>query len=149
MSTSQAETPSAEAIAAAQKTLFDAGLSIRYSVAGQEYVDSALANGSSSFARPMQEYVTAFCWGSVWSRAGLERKTRSLLNVAMMCALNRSAELGVHVRGAVNNGASEVEIRETILQAACYCGMPAGIEVFKVAERVINQMNEEGVGPEA
>lgn len=75
----------------------------------------------------MQEYVTEACWGSVWTRPGLERKTRSLLNCAMLCALNRSNELGVHVRGAVNNGASEVEIRETILQASVYCGSESSL----------------------
>jgi len=130
----------------AHKTLFDQGLKTRYEVAGKEYVDKALSNGSSDFARPMQEYVTEACWGSIWSRPGLERKQRSLLNIAMLCALNRSTELGVHVRGAVNNGASEVEIRETLLQAACYCGMPAGMEGFKVAERVINEMKGEKQG---
>jgi 4-carboxymuconolactone decarboxylase len=71
----------------------------------------------------MQELVTEACWGSIWTRPGLERKHRSLLNIAMLCALNRSNELAVHVRGAVNNGASEVEIRETLLQVAIYCGM--------------------------
>ncbi|KAF2502674.1 4-carboxymuconolactone decarboxylase [Lophium mytilinum] len=124
----------------AHKTIFEEGIKMRYAVAGKEYVDKALANGSSEFARPMQELVTEACWGSVWSRPGLERKQRSLLNIAMLCALNRSAELAVHVKGAVNNGASDVEIRETLLQAAIYCGMPAGIEGFKVAEKTINEM---------
>lgn len=127
-------------LADAHKLIFDEGLKVRYEVAGKEYVDRSLANGSSDFARPMQELVTEACWGSVWTRPGLEKKQRSLLNIAMLCALNRSTELGVHVRGAVNNGASEVEIRETLLQAAIYCGMPSGIEGFKVAERVINEM---------
>lgn len=134
---------SSDKISEAHKALFDKGLKVRYEVAGKEYVDRALANGSSEFARPMQELVTEACWGSVWARPGLERKQRSLLNIAMLCALNRSTELGVHVRGAVNNGASEVEIRETLLQAAIYCGMPAGIEGFKVAERVIEEMKKE------
>lgn len=130
-------------VKAAHETLFNEGLKIRYEVAGKEYVDRSLANGSSEFARPMQELVTEACWGSVWARPGLSRKQRSLQNIAMLCALNRSVELGVHVRGAVNNGASEIEIRETILQAAIYCGMPAGIEGFKVAEKVILQMKDE------
>ncbi|OCK80546.1 4-carboxymuconolactone decarboxylase family protein [Lepidopterella palustris CBS 459.81] len=130
-------------VAEAHKTIFAEGLKIRYEVAGKEYVDRSLSNGSSEFARPMQELVTEAGWGSVWSRPGLERKQRSLLNIAMLCALNRSTELGVHVRGAVNNGASEIEIRETLLQAAIYCGMPAGIEGFKVAERVIEEMKKE------
>lgn len=132
-----------EEVSNAHKTLFDEGIKMRYQVAGKAYVDRTLQAGSSDFARPMQEYVTEACWGSVWTRPGLELKQRSLLNIAMLCALNRSTELGVHVRGAVNNGASEVEIRETLLQAACYCGMPAGIEGFKVAERVINEIKKE------
>jgi len=140
--------PTPEEVEKAHKVLYEQGLQIRYEVAGKAYVDRALANGSSDFARPMQELVTEGAWGSVWSRPGLERKQRSLLNIAMLCALNRSTELGVHVRGAVNNGASEVEIRETIIQAAFYCGMPAGMEGFKVAERVIKEMKEEKTAKE-
>lgn len=125
------------------ETIFNEGLEVRYAVAGKKYVDAALENGSSDFARPMQELVTEACWGSIWTRPGLERKHRSLLNIAMLCVLNRSTELAVHIRGAVNNGAPEVEIRETLLQAAIYCGMPAGMEGFKVAERVIKEMKAE------
>ncbi|GAM84548.1 hypothetical protein ANO11243_025440 [Dothideomycetidae sp. 11243] len=135
--------PSPSALSTAHQTLFTAGLAQRRAVAGSSFVDAALSNGSSSFARPMQELVTEFCWGSVWTRPGLELKTRSLLNIAMLCALNRSTELAVHTRGALRNGASEVEIRETILQAAVYCGMPAGMEGFKVAERVLNEWKKE------
>lgn len=134
---------SAPDVEAAHKTIYERGLQIRYEVAGPAYVDAALAGGSSDFARPMQELVTEACWGSVWSRPGLERKQRSLLNIAMLCALNRGPELAAHVRGAINNGASEVEIRETLLQAAIYCGVPAGIEGFKIAERVIRAVKEE------
>ena len=105
----------------AHETLFEDGLAMRYKVAGKAYVDKALENGSSDFARPMQEYATEAAWGTIWTRPGLELKTRSLLNLAMLSALNRSPELAVHTRGALNNGASEVEIRETLLQAACYC----------------------------
>ncbi|THY84349.1 hypothetical protein D6C95_08189 [Aureobasidium pullulans] len=127
----------------AHTTLFNEGLKIRYEVAGKAYVDKSLANGSSEFARPMQELVTEACWGSVWSRPGLERKTRSMLNIAMLCALNRGKELAVHVRGALNNDASEVEVREVLLQASIYCGMPAGLEGFRIAEEVIQQVNQE------
>ncbi|KAK6199101.1 hypothetical protein LQW54_010083 [Pestalotiopsis sp. IQ-011] len=127
----------------AHKVLYEQGLKIRYEVAGPAYVNAAVTGGSSDFARPMQELVTEACWGSVWSRPGLERKQRSLLNIAMLCALNRGPELTAHVRGALNNGASEVEIRETLLQAAIYCGMPAGIEGIKIAERVIEAVNKE------
>src|SRR6195952_5576867 len=142
MSSSQQQ-PLDQDLKNAHQLLFDSGLQTRYAVAGKEYVDKALANGSSEFSRPMQEYVTESCWHSIWGRPGLEKKTRSLLNIAMLCALNRSTELAVHVRGAVNNGATEVEIRETVLQVACYCGMPAGIEGTKVAERVILEMKRE------
>lgn len=113
--------PSAQDVKKAHETLFAAGLQQRYAVAGAPYVDAALSK-ATSFSQPMQDLVTEACWGSVWSRPGLEMKTRSLLNLAMLCALNRSTELAVHVRGAVRNGASEVEIRETLLQASIYCG---------------------------
>ncbi|KIV99869.1 uncharacterized protein PV09_08537 [Verruconis gallopava] len=127
----------------AHKAMFESGLSIRKAVAGPEYVEKALSTYSSDFSRPMQEYVTEACWHSIWSRPGLERKTRSLLNIAMLCAMGKDVELGVHVRGAINNGASEVEIRETLLQAACYAGMPAGIAGFRIAEKVLNEMKAE------
>ncbi|KAI0121266.1 4-carboxymuconolactone decarboxylase [Xylariales sp. AK1849] len=130
-------------VAKAHKVLFDEGLKVRYEVAGKTYVDRSLSNGSSEFTRPMQELVTEACWGFVWSRSGLERKTRSLLNVAMLCAMHRSQELGVHVRGAINNGATEVEIRETLLQASIYAGMPVGLEGFRVAEKVLDEMKAE------
>ncbi|QDS71540.1 hypothetical protein FKW77_005365 [Venturia effusa] len=145
----QQQQPSEEELKNAHTLLFNAGLQTRYAVAGKEYVDKSLTNNASDFSRPMQEYVTESCWHSIWGRPGLEKKTRSLLNIAMLCALNRSTELAVHVRGAVNNGASEVEIRETIMQVACYCGMPAGLEGTRVAERVILEMRrerEEGEG---
>ena len=91
----------------------------------------------------MQDMTTEVGWGILWARPGLERKIRSLLNIGMLCALNRSTELAVHVRGAVNNGATEVEIRETIMQAAIYCGFPAGLEGIRVAEAVLNKIKEE------
>ncbi|KAF1984147.1 4-carboxymuconolactone decarboxylase [Aulographum hederae CBS 113979] len=146
MSTDSSPTP--EQIAEAQKTLYAAGLAIRQQVAGKPYVDRALSNGSSSFAKPMQDYVTSSCWGSIWTRPGLSLQQRSLLNIAMLCALNRSTELGVHVRGAMNNGCSEVEVRETILQAAVYCGAPAGMEGTRVAEGVIGEWRREREGQE-
>ncbi|POR31399.1 Uncharacterized protein TPAR_08397 [Tolypocladium paradoxum] len=135
--------PQNQDVSKAHKLLFEEGLKVRYEVAGKPYVDRSLANGSSDFARPMQELVTEACWGFVWSRDGLERKTRSLLNVAMLCAMHRSQELAVHVRGAVNNGATDIEIRETLLQASIYAGMPVGLEGFRVAEKVLNDMKAE------
>ncbi|OHW96418.1 4-carboxymuconolactone decarboxylase [Colletotrichum incanum] len=123
---------------------FEAGLEIRRKVVGAAYVEKSLKNGSSEFAYPNQQLVTEWCWGRIWSRPGLERKQRSLLNIGMLIALKAWPELGVHVRGAINNGLSELEIREAILQAAIYCGAPAGIEATKVAEAILNDMHEKG-----
>ena len=127
----------------AHKTLYEHGMQIRREVTGNEYVDRSLSNGSTDFSKPMQEMTAEVGWGILWARPGLERKTRSLLCIAMLCALNRSTELAVHVRGAVNNGATEVEIRETIMQSAIYCGFPAGLEGIRVAEGVLNKIKEE------
>jgi len=92
----------------------------------------------------MQELVTEYCWGHVWTRPGLSRDKRSLLNIGMLSALNRGPELGNHIRGAINNGLTPTEIREALLQVAVYCGMPAGLEGFKISEAVINDMIEKG-----
>lgn len=126
------------------KQLFDESLKVRRSVVGNEYVDRALANGSTEFSRPGQELVTEWCWGYIWNRPGLDRKQRSLMNIGMLMALNRSPELGIHIRGAINNGLTEVEIREAILHATVYCGAPAGVDAMKVAEKVLNEMEEKG-----
>jgi 4-carboxymuconolactone decarboxylase len=115
----------------------EAGLGIRRTVLGPDYVDSAL-RGATDFNRPLQELVTEFCWGAVWTRPGLPLQTRSLLNVAMLTALNRPHELALHVRGALNNGCTPEEIRETLLQTVIYCGVPAGVDAFRVASKVIN-----------
>jgi len=124
--------------------LFEAGLAMRRSVVGDVYVDRALANGSTEFSRPGQELVTEWCWGYAWTRPGLAKRDRSLLNIGMLMALNRAPELAVHVRGARRNGLSETEIREAILHATTYCGVPAGVDAMKVAERVLNEMAEAG-----
>ncbi len=129
--------------AEAHKTLYERGFQIRTEVAGAEHVQRSLQNSASDFARPMQDLATEWGWGSIWARPGLERKTRSLLNIAMLCALNRMTELAVHVRGAVHNGATEVEIRETLMQVAAYCGLPAGLEGVRVAEGVLKSIREE------
>lgn len=121
---------------------YERGIAIRRAVLGDEHVDRSLAQ-VSDFSRPVQELVTEYCWGVIWNREGLERKTRSLLNLAMLTALNRSHELGVHVRGAVNNGVSTAEIQETLLQAAVYAGAPAALESFRVAERVLREMGHD------
>ncbi|KIX95987.1 uncharacterized protein Z520_08242 [Fonsecaea multimorphosa CBS 102226] len=127
--------------------LFNAGLNVRRAVVGDAYVDRALANGSSEFSRVGQELVTEFCWGYAWTRPGLSRRDRSLLNIGMLMALNRAPELAVHVRGARNNGLSEEEIREAIIHATTYCGVPAGVDAFKTAEKVLNEMAEKGEMP--
>ncbi|KAI0427127.1 AhpD-like protein [Xylaria sp. FL1042] len=124
--------------------LFEEGLKVRRSVVGDAYVDRALANGSSEFSQPNQNLVTEWCWGYAWTRPGLDRKQRSLLNIAMLIALNRSPELAAHIRGARNNGLSELEIREAILHCTVYCGVPAGVEATKVAEKVLDEMAEKG-----
>lgn len=115
---------------------YDAGLAIRRAVLGEEYVDAAIA-GSNSFNALMQEFVTEYCWGTVWTRPGLERKTRSLLNIAMLTALGKTHELKLHVQGAVRNGCTQEEIAETLLQAAVYAGVPTGVEGFRVANEAL------------
>jgi 4-carboxymuconolactone decarboxylase len=112
------------------------GLEIRRQVLGAAHVDAALA-GATEFSRPMQELVTEYCWGAVWARPGLDRRTRSLLNVAMLTALNHQAELGLHVRGALRNGCSSEDIQETLLQAAIYCGVPAAMAAFRTAQAAL------------
>lgn len=118
--------------------LFEQGLEVRREVLGADYVDASLAN-ASPFMMAFQQVVTQWCWGSTWTRPGLERKTRSLLNLAMLTALNRPMELKLHVKGALNNGASVEEIREVLMQATVYCGIPAGLDAFKVADQVIKE----------
>ena len=106
---------------------------------GAEYVDASIRN-ADDFGMPMQELVTQYCWGDVWNRPGLDRRTRSLLNLAMITALNRPHELKLHVRGAINNGVTKDEIREVFLQTAIYCGVPAAIDSFRIAREVFKEM---------
>lgn len=121
------------------KELFDKGLQTRREVLGAEYVDASIRN-ADEFSRPMQELVTQYCWGDVWNRPGLDRRTRSLLNLAMLTALNRPHELKLHVRGALANGVTQEEIREVFLQAAIYCGVPAAIDSFRVARETFKEL---------
>jgi 4-carboxymuconolactone decarboxylase len=121
---------------------FEQGLRTRREVLGAAHVDRSLAQ-VSEFARPVQELVTEYCWGAVWTRPGLDRKTRSLLNLTMLTALNRMHELAVHVRGAVANGCTEEEIQEALLQTAVYCGVPAALESFRVAEQALREMRSD------
>ena len=115
--------------------LFDKGLKVRREVLGAEYVDNALKN-ADDFTRPIQELVTQTAWGEIWTRPGLDRRTRSFMNLAMITALNRPHELKLHVRGALNNGLTKAEIMEVFLQTAIYCGMPAALDSFRIAKEV-------------
>jgi 4-carboxymuconolactone decarboxylase len=115
---------------------YERGIEMRKTVLGAAHVEKSLAN-VSDFSRPIQELVTEYCWGEVWTRPGLDRRTRSLLNLGMLTALNRSHELAVHVRGALTNGCTVEEIQEALLQTAIYVGVPAALESFRVAEKVI------------
>ena len=117
---------------------YEEGLAVRRDVLGAAYVDKALAE-ADAFTRPLQELVTEYCWGTVWTRPGLPRKTRSLITLAMLAALNRPHEVRLHVRGALRNGCSADEIMETLLQAAIYCGVPAAVDSFRVAKDVLNE----------
>lgn len=117
------------------------GLEVRRKVLGAEHVERSLAE-VSDFARPMQELVTEYCWGVIWNRDGLERKTRSLLNLAMLTVLNRPHEFGAHVRGALTNGATAAEIQETLLQTAIYVGVPAALDSFRIADAILKEGHE-------
>jgi 4-carboxymuconolactone decarboxylase len=118
------------------KDLYDKGLAIRKQVLGASAVEKALA-GADDFNRPIQDLVTEYCWGAVWGREGLDHKTRSLVNIAMIAALNRQHELKMHVAGARRNGATQQEISEVLLQVAIYCGMPAGMDSFRNAREAL------------
>jgi 4-carboxymuconolactone decarboxylase len=117
------------------RKVFETGLEIRTAVLGKEYVENAIKN-VDDFNRPFQELVTEYCWGAVWGREALSRKTRSLLNLAMIGALNRPHELRLHVAGALRNGVSKEEIREVFMQLAIYAGVPAGVDAFRAAREV-------------
>ena len=122
---------------------YEAGLQMRKRVLGAAHVERSL-DQVTEFSRPIQELVTEYCWGGVWTRDGLELKTRSMLNLAMLAALNRGHELGVHVRGAIRNGVTVDEIQEVLLQVAIYDGVPASLEAFRIAEAKIDEMKAAG-----
>lgn len=117
------------------KATYEKGLAIRTAVLGEQYVSNALKS-ADQYSTPMQQLVTEYCWGAVWGRNGLDRKTRSFLNLAMLSALNRPHELEIHVRGALNNGLTRQEICEVFLQVAIYCGVPAGLDSLRTARKV-------------
>ena len=115
---------------------FERGIEIRKEVLGEEYVTRAMAN-VDDFNRDFQTLLNEYCWGGVWAREGLSRKQRSLNNLCMLAALGRSEEFALHFRGALRNGCTLEELRETLLQIAVYCGMPAAVESFRIARRVL------------
>ena len=125
------------------KAMYDRGLAIRTAVLGKDYVDSAIKS-ADDFNKPMQDLVTEYCWGAVWGREGLPRKTRSMLNLAMISILNRPHELRAHIRGALTNGVTKEEIAEVFLQVAIYAGVPAAIDSFRLAREVFKEMDTKG-----
>ena len=128
---------------ATRKQTYEAGLEMRKTVLGAAHVERSLGQ-VTEFSRPIQELVTEYCWGAVWTRDGLELRTRSMLNLAMLAALNRGHELGVHVRGAIRNGVTVAEIQAALMQTAIYVGVPAALESFRVAEAKLDEMKAAG-----
>lgn len=118
---------------------FHNGLKTRREVLGAAYVDGSISK-ATPFNWPMQELVTEYCWDTIWNRPGLDRRSRSILNLGMISALNRPHELKLHVRGALNNGLTKEEIREVLMQVAIYCGVPAAIDGFRTAQEVFDDM---------
>ncbi|MGH1423907.1 MAG: carboxymuconolactone decarboxylase family protein [Pseudooceanicola sp.] len=123
------------------KATYDKGMKIRRETLGDAYVDKAVA-GVDDFTREFQEMVTTYCWGEVWGRDGLDRKTRSIINIAMIATLNRQHELGAHIRGAINNGLSRDEIKEILLQVGIYAGVPAMVDSFRTAKATLADIDE-------
>jgi 4-carboxymuconolactone decarboxylase len=123
------------------KEMFEAGLAVRKSVLGAEFVENAIAS-ADDFNRPLQELVTEYCWGACWTREGLSKKERSMLNLAMLTALNRPHELKMHVKGALRNGLTKEQIREVLIQTAIYCGVPAAVDAFRTAKEAIKEFEE-------
>lgn len=121
--------------------VFERGLEIRKSVLGKEFVEKSFAS-ADEFNLPMQELTTEYCWGAVWGRDGLPKNIRSMLNLAMISALNRPHELKMHVKGALKNGVTKDEIREVFLQVAIYCGIPAGVDSFRIAREAFAEVDK-------
>jgi 4-carboxymuconolactone decarboxylase len=130
------QTPEEKAM---RSELFEKGLAVRKEVLGRDYVENALKS-ADDFSMAIQEYATEACWGMIWTRPGLPRKTRSLINLAMISALNRPHELKLHLKAAFNNGVTREEIKEVLLQVATYCGVPAGVDSFRIAREAFAEM---------
>ena len=122
----------------AHKERFDAGLKTRREVLGPAYVDKSMA-AVDDFSREFTDLLNTYCWNDIWNRPGLDRKMRSILNLGMLCALNREHELKLHIRGALNNGLTKEEIKEVFLQVAIYCGVPAAVVAFRAAKEVFSE----------
>ena len=118
------------------------GLKIRREVLGDEYVDRAL-NNVDDFNSDFQDILNDYCWGGTWGRGVLSKQQRSILNLGMLAALGRSQEFGLHFRGAINNGLTQEELKEVLIQIAVYCGIPAGVESFRIARGVLEEMKAE------
>lgn len=123
-----------------EESLFDRGLKVRKEVLGEDYVNKSIA-GADDFTRTMAEWSTEYCWGALWTRPGLDRRSRSIANLSMIAALNRPHELKLHVKAAVQNGLSRDEIKEVLLQVAVYAGVPAGIDSFRIAREAFKDMD--------
>jgi 4-carboxymuconolactone decarboxylase len=121
-----------------ERERFEAGMKIRREVLGDAHVDAAIAK-RNAFSEEFQDLITRYAWGDIWTRPGLSRQTRSLITVAMLVALNREEELRMHLRAALRNGATQEEIRETLLQSAIYCGVPAANSAFRIAQEIFTE----------
>jgi 4-carboxymuconolactone decarboxylase len=121
-----------------ERERFETGMKLRREVLGDAYVDAAIAK-RNAFSEEFQDLITRYAWGELWTRPGLPRQTRSLITVAMLVALNREEELRMHLRGALKNGATQEEIRETLLQSAIYCGVPAANSAFRIAQDIFSE----------
>ena len=125
------------------EALRKSGEAVRRKVLGDDYVDRAI-NGADSFSAPFQDVLNEYCWGKAWTDNGLDLKQRSLLNLGMLAALNRMHEFGIHFRGAIRNGLTDDELRAALVQVAVYCGIPAGVEAFRVARSIRAEMRQKG-----
>lgn len=125
------------------EALRKSGEAVRRKVLGDDYVDRAI-NGADSFSAPFQDVLNEYCWGTAWTDEGLNLKQRSLLNLGMLAALNRMHEFGIHFRGAIRNGLTDDELRAALVQIAVYCGIPAGVEAFRVARSIRDEMRQKG-----
>lgn len=123
------------------KETYDKGMAVRREVLGADYVERTTAS-ADPFTRVLYDFVTEWCWGAIWTRPGLSRKTRSLINLAMLTALNRPHEIKLHVRGALNNGVTREEITEAFLQAGVYAGIPAAVDAFRAAKEVFEAIDK-------